>query len=563
MKNNGIQKKSKQAFLWGVGLELEAILLSKHTHPRMVRSDMPAKAKYPVREAISLTDSIIHRLKWLMHSDRYPMKVTLDHTKTDDRTLIEMSTQAYANRCLWEYVQDIETTRRQFLDDFNLMVLPYGNGFSEAVWPIQGADYILDDSQAADIARYLGSYHINVTLPHAPNLSDKTFIEMHQTAAMGLQWIEPLLMSVLGCPNPASVLDGHQITEMSVRHSEEPRAMAISSDLASGFSEERTLESFVGQHNMLSDKARFHADLKHLQFPIDKELQLLREPGRFDPTNFKDIRRSAKMISTRLKRRISKLPLWLKLIFRNAGSSPLALKHFIRHRYATLFPSTKLFPPIGHDFRRDLDGKGTAFRFGFEFRLLDYFPPEYLVDVLRLLFYVMDSTAATPPHNAFEAESIHKQYILVILEGWNTRVRSDYLHDLRSVFGFHFNEFNDDGTRIRCSDLVNMLSVKLFNKYGRGRGAYSKFVDKKSDGSYYPSAPEIQNINQSSWEHFFKHSYPQLADIVMSKPISKPITIANIFSILDGSKTKAQIREDLEEIRALQFHQVLHHPAPV
>ncbi len=42
---------------------------------------------------------------------------------------------------------------------------------------------------------YNGSYHITMTLPYTDQVSDKTFIKMHQNFANQLQWLEPLMLS--------------------------------------------------------------------------------------------------------------------------------------------------------------------------------------------------------------------------------------------------------------------------------------------------------------------------------------------------------------------------------
>lgn len=539
--NTQLSKRSPKdiKYSWGVGIEQEVALL--YDIPHMLRVSSRNPRLYPVKEAVSLTSNVRSRLIALMESQRYAMDVAPDHS-SDERPFIEFITRDFANRQLWQYVADLKMTREQFITDVNFMVLPYDTS-RLAVWPETGADYIICDidKRFVDIPRYLGSHHINITLPYTVDTDESKFRKMHIRAAMALQWLEPLLLSALGCPSPASVLDGHQVTEMSLRHAEEPLAMALARDLKDGFPIER-------RHNEVRDTAKdLRNHMRQIPFPEDRDL-ILDAPKqvRFNATDAKSRKKALEGISKAMKDVSGQFPDWLKIIFRNSLTSPMALKHFVRHRfgYFQAEDGWLTLPVIGTDFRRDLlKGK----RFGFEFRLLDLFPTETMLDVLRLMFYTMDASASCQSYDfdAYKCPEVHKQYIDVILEGWNTNAHEDYKKKLEEVFNMN-TSLNGDN----CYDALTSLSQFLFDKYGKGKGVYSRHVDRDVNGKYHNTAPRIINVNRSSWELFFEKAFPDIAGYVRHS--STPLTAKTLTQILKGRASDAGITEDLEEILAYQ-----------
>ena len=524
------------------GDALVSALLSS-IHPVSQNSEQ----KYPVRDAVNIDSAVRRRLSPLMKKGRYPMNVMLDYAG-NDRMVFELITREFKSRQLYELVDELIETRKTFMDDFNFMVMPYDKNKTRAVWPLTGADYLVfkRDKRAVDIPRYLGSFHINITLPHPKDIKDEDFQQMHIDAAMSLQWIEPLLMASYGCPSPASVLDGHMVTEMSVRHSEEPLAMALAKDLLKGFAEDRkAVESKSSGYYLNKAVKRNMRSFNRDTFEVD-------DPDLYDPTDEADRKRALELLEKEIKLQADQYPPWLKSIFRSAASSPLALRHFIRTRYGSVQYG---LPIIGTDFRQDPE-KGK--RFGFEFRLMDYFPADYLLDVLRLMFYVMDASAEWKSHtkecDAFDNPAVHQQYIAVILEGWNAKVIPDYKKSLYQALGLS-NSVSEtvNGLSSDCFELLKQLSEHLWNRFGHGKGLYSRFVDKDIDGQYFSSPPNILNINKASWEVFFQNGYPELAKYV--RGLSRQVKITDIAKFLKEHKVIAndsQIFEDIEEIQAYQ-----------
>ena len=539
---------------WGLGIEHEALPLYAKLHKRKLSAS--SRRLYPVRDALTLTDRIWAALGDTLSDEfgrdalRYPMNVTGDSLGT--RECLEFSTRDWKNRTLIEYVNDLVSTRDSFMQDLNAVMAKLNphralrDADSKLEWPTVGADYLLypKNKRYVDIPRYLGSYHINVTLPHHKTISNHTFVLMHQKAAIALQWIEPLLMAMLSCPHPSSVFDGHAFTELSVRHAEEPLAMALSRDIIKyGFSKDR-------KHEDLHSQNRFFRKMARHKYARDRDQLLTEEPGAFDPTDTAATRRALAYIKKSIKERAKTYPLWLKLVFKRAQTSPIALKHFIRFRYNSHSDGFNEMPVIGTDFRRD-SSKGA--RFGFEFRLLDYFPPDQLVDILRLMFYVMDCShdwpadkAALTNMNAHANKDAHLQMVECILEGWNTVASPTYLKGMSKALSLP--DLCQSGT---CADAMESLQSCLFKKFGQGKGAFSRYLDLTPDGKFFGDPPKIPNINKVSWDTFFEKGYAEVAEKVAKK--KEDVDAPYLLQLLGLKNTPAvlqTLQEDVDDVNA-------------
>ncbi len=97
----------------------------------------------------------------------YPMIITQD--RSGARDCIECITRDWEGRTLSQQVADLLQTRDLLLRDINTMCSSKpGSRPDCVVFPEQGADYLTypRDKSFVDLPQYLGSYHINVTLPH-------------------------------------------------------------------------------------------------------------------------------------------------------------------------------------------------------------------------------------------------------------------------------------------------------------------------------------------------------------------------------------------------------------
>jgi hypothetical protein len=192
----------------------------------------------------------------------------------------------------------------------------------------------------------------------------------------------------------------------------------------------------------------------------------------------------------------AELPLWIKMM---ASENQLAARRKIvstRSMYGGIVY-------IGTDFRRNAK-KGN--RFGFEFRMLDNFPTEFLEDVLRLMVYTFDHAIASFPnvpmkkYNAFHSKGANQFVFDSVVHGWNTQISESYRRDLKRVFAV---DIPKDAT---ADVAIERLSASLFERYKRASCAREML-----DTGLYDFAPIITNVNRGMWEYFFETRFPDVA----------------------------------------------------
>ena len=578
-------QQNQSDIIWGVGIEHEsAILYSKRliqAVPRYLESDRDRA--YPVAVAAEFDESkSLHRkidtLITKKNEDKsYAAEIDFDNSTLN--SFMEIITRSFKNRTISEYAKDIITTKAAFMEDLNIAVPPVGEieeWLGPFRWPTTGADYIFSSRELEDghpqktsykdeagnagsYIAYLGSYHINITLPHAPDISDREFDARHIAAAERLQWLEPVLLACLGCPSPASVLDDHEVTELSVRHQQEMLATALSRDLNKGFSSDRYGE--VAPSTIAANQKsiqKFRKRLSRAKTPTDVNRIVTQNPGSYNPFDPRALNTAFNLVRQHVKARIKRYPLWMRKIFLNYASSPMALKNFVQMRKADFSYGTVWISPVGTDFRRDRvkstcvpnHPSAKCTRFGFEFRVLDFFDAHYLEDVLRVLFYAMDASSASnkPCPDATRDEAINTQYIACILEGWDTKVNASYQKQLYRVLDIGVP------TQLKTmADLMTDVSERLFVRFGNGKGTYSKHVDINHDGHFYPYPPQIPNVNKASWDTFFRRLYPELATYIRSK--RNKLDYKNFIRLIEPrdkmskQKLHRMYREDLNEMK--------------
>ena len=524
-------------YSWGLGIEHEVVPLY---HDRVLRRISSTDRRlYPTAEAVNLTKIDRKLQSGIIEPSHfhatgvvplYPMEIEGDHA---GRPCVELITRYWKKRTLGQYVDDLLQTRRLLLGDLQKLV-----GEREIRWPEHGADLLLSsrDPRRVDPPTYLGSYHVNYTVPHPVGLSSKQLLLRNTKAAMALQWIEPVLMACLACPSPLSVLDHQRFSQMSVRHASEPLAIALARDLLKhGFPDNR-------HSNWDTRPSKKNEPMR------PAEAAATRIPGSFNPLNPKEVKAAVTTLKRGLSKHVSEFPQWLRIILKKSEHSPLALKHFARNHMAQMQDGL-VGPTLGTDLRRDT---GHGSRFGFEFRLLDYFPPEAgLLDVLRLMVYATDASAAWQPtlarFDAMTCEDVHKQYILCILEGYNATALPGYVKALERVFGVSL-------TGKCCQHVMHSLASALFEKFGRGRGRYSRHMDRDIDGKLYTSAPRVPEINRNSWDTFLERRFPSAAKQIAKhkSPVESSDVLRFLGTVHPTSDERAAVDEDIDELRMYQ-----------
>lgn len=336
-----------------------------------------------------------------------------------------------------------------------------------------GSDVIFNDyweGQKEMFPIYTGSIHVNVTLPHAPDesvTSNSEFMKRHVRAAAALQWIEPLLLVVLGSPDPFHSIDETLFPALSFRHTTESSV---------GFVTNNVVEKGFSKYRMASE-----------------------DEFKPYPEGNKTVDNTSLFYSERLSdmKGDESGPLWMRSMKQNKASEANV---FVFKSY-----DCPCRPFSGTDFRRDTENRTGLF--GFEFRSLDIIPVENLACVLRLIWYIFDASnslpkrnkvLSSPEYNAFNSNSFAKFMISASRIGSRATITKEYAEAITRVFRLDANVLIGSETAF---DAINKLSGALFERFGGGKGIYSHLVDFDDDGNRYIRAPYIPDISSAAVEY--------------------------------------------------------------
>jgi hypothetical protein len=148
----------------------------------------------------------------------------------------------------------------------------------------------------------------------------------------------------------------------------------------------------------------------------------------------------------------------------------------------------------GYDLRRDYKiepGKQYKSHFyGFEFRLMDYFPIEYLEQFCNLLWLIAfkfhesykESWEIDFIENASYLDSVMEQIALIIKGGWNTTVAEDYFIKLEEICK-KININTENFNKTNAYELLNSIYKEMiysYNKYSFDKQKESKILNSYS-----------------------------------------------------------------------------------
>jgi len=206
----------------------------------------------------------------------------------------------------------------------------------------------------------------------------------------------------------------------------------------------------------------------------------------------------------------------------------------------------------GTDFRRDPE-KGS--RFGFELRIFDHFPREYLQDLITFLWYLADhSQALTNVHSPVNQDNSWKTAIKTVLkDGWNAKLPLSYLRKLRLNLNLPITEKSNLVVDV-FRDLIKGLN-RLYSSTGQTRSSRGTSSDKSYTDIIYGRAkkPKIvmpQPIPNRTGQLFFIDNYFSNQDAedqlnqVLNKHLKQTVTEARLVNELN----KALGSEVLDEI---------------
>lgn len=286
---------------------------------------------------------------------------------------------------------------------------------------------------------YNGSYHVNVTLP----VRKPDFWRAHHAAMKALQWMSPLFVAAWGQPDVFSHSDEYTFTEGSFR----------------------LVTNFHSRMGSVDLQGPSRATLKRAKGRVAGEGQA----GDWQPVRMVDRR---------------------KTVGHQTAAHKTQLADTLQGYSAVDAPQQ------GADFRRDQKEP-----FGFEFRILDHFPVEYLPDVLYILLLVCDHSAGLDPKDVPDARANGEWNELarqVFLEGWNAAVPLSVTVALWQALAL-----GDAPAKPFPTALAMFTAVVdvLWAAHGGGKGAYTRHM---VDAKQRKTKPRVVNLNKRAFDAYAK-----------------------------------------------------------
>ena len=379
--------------------------------------------------------------------------------------------------------------------------------------------------RAGDVPVYTGSLHVNVTLPHAAGQSDERgsdFARRHERAAMCLQWLEPLLVAVLGSPHPFHSVDARVFPALSFRHTSERYTGMVTNDVTDGLKGLRIVETLRGRFvGLPRDDVDLASGRDSTASGRGSTASGRGATGRDDasgrdgaegpgPLPEWELSQDVGSTGDRLVDRMAssareglrwmkqgpqrnEVP-WVKLMKEDSSG---AANSFVSKSYS----ECPCVPKLGSDYRREVEARVGLF--GFEFRALDRVPPDCLADLLRIVWYAFDASAderlpiATASdralsgarYNAVKSDAFVPFLVACARQGSAARLTEAYAAALSRVLGTELTG------REGAHEALQAVGQQLFERYGGGEGEYSRHVDYTEDGQRYGSAPSLPDLN--------------------------------------------------------------------
>ena len=420
----------------------------------------------------------------------------------NDINMIEIKNTRFENLYVHEVINDI-LAKHDIINNIiskhygiDILSHPYGAGYlgqikkkNKEYLNINQSKYIKSNKDTFDIKLgYTGSYHFWITLPYIRDNNNHSIINnQNKLAMMYIQTIEPLLCALFSSCDPRSVGDNSKFVEGSYR---------IMHNLWAGFGTAFT----------------------------------------FKPSNITNRQTSYKPTPIGLPTGNSYIDLLYQTLRKNSINTGIDDYSLIDKPIHNAFLSynQKKYKKYGMNFRTRSDIEG------FEFRIFDNFDPKYITDILKIILLISTSFYNLSPIFAPSTTSWNNAMYQTLLNGWNAKINSDYLHLLENQFNISFNFKKLDF--YKSEDILNQLVLLLFNKINKNSIYWFMVGDDKK-------IPKIVNINKASWEFILKNTNKlnPVIDFIIKNIQKKPLTYHNIYNLLlENGYTN--ILSDLEEL---------------
>jgi len=401
---------------------------------------------------------------------------------------------------------------------------------------------------------YTGSYHLWITAPYSNNTTVKRFINIHSTLANKLQLLEPILAAHYSSPS-YNTFGNNSISKSSLRQ-------------------------FLNEYSNYgtTDVSLMNGTKKHsIRGYYLSEEDILNKNPSFYPTNIEssiyDMKGNLIINYNKLNTRYITNSLFKFIDKGNEESKDINIQNY----FSLIFEKTKIRPKIMHklgaDIRtRDLSEynypldknwercllmkknklheiyynkkinkisyeriydkdiyKNTLMnRIGFEFRIFDHFPTNYLNQILALLVPIVLDSVKNPKIIKFKNTYVAKQFwhdemFHVITKGYEYTLGLPYIKILEKEFGVvlkHKKSLNSE-------DILKELYENLCKKYNK---SYKNSLYKKM---CFTSEIKFMNFNKKAWfeiiNKYFEENPEKLKKILYH---NKDLNNNNILEIL-------------------------------
>jgi hypothetical protein len=105
---------------------------------------------------------------------------------------------------------------------------------------------------------------------------------------------------------------------------------------------------------------------------------------------------------------------------------------------------------------------------------------------------------ASEKYNAVKSDSFVAFMVAASKEGSKAKLTAAYAESLTRVFDFRAGVLTG---KMTAHEALSAAAEALFDKFGEGRGEYSRHVDISEEGVLYGEAPKMPDLNREAAEY--------------------------------------------------------------
>ena len=429
---------------WGFGLELERMVF---TIENDIYCAVDIDKLFKHRYNTPLLDEELDLLDKLPHLERSGRHCVI----TIDSLMFEIVTTFPLNNKVEEVIYELNDKSRKLLQIFSKIHKSIYNTDQKLVYSKISTLQFKDIDGTIKFSN-TGSLHINITLPHKKDVSDKDYLKLYQTYIHQFHWLEPIIYSLLTSGNYKSI-DSEQYVKCCYR-------LSIGWGIAGGTDINRLNQGQPRMVSILPDYIN-HINKKEIVKNTDENCLISRSYYDSYTTG------------------LEKSPLFTDI--------------------ATIYkenPLEFMSDFIPQNLNDKLQTRGFKKGYGIEFRLFDELQPKYIIDIIRFLVYLGENSyhLINKKKDYIYHNSIWNQHMLNVLnDGYQTHFSTKYIDLINDNIGINIKP-----QKYQSSDLMNLVNKHLFNKYNNG--IFSQLMFSKN----YQQPPIFYNMNKHFIDYFKK-----------------------------------------------------------